>query len=276
MATRRRQGGIRHDAERRLKGKASPQLAEARKLAFSPVIDERAASDEKLQLAFRAEKSNAEATKQKARVEEEWATKAKANDARAAERAALHLATAGATIYHLVVVPDLWKGMMGDDWLNNASTRDIYGRHVENQLAREIDVELARMGADIQVTGRSAVVRGRTPLIGSVMRDFLLARRLVEAGVRCVTLNFGGWDTHVANFVNVPDRCDTLDRGLASLLNDLHVRGMLNDTLVVLTSEFGRTPKINQDVGRDHFADAWSCVLAGAGVTEPLNSPRMG
>ena len=76
-----------HDAERRLKGKASPQLAEARKLAFSPVIDERTASDEKLQVLFRAEKSNAEATKQKAKVEEDWATKAKANYARAAELA---------------------------------------------------------------------------------------------------------------------------------------------------------------------------------------------
>ncbi len=76
-----------HDAERRLKGKASPQLAEARKLAFSPIIDERAASDEKLQALFRAEKSNAEATKQKAKVEEDWATKAKANYARAAELA---------------------------------------------------------------------------------------------------------------------------------------------------------------------------------------------
>jgi len=76
-----------HDAERRLKGKATPQLAEARKLAFAPIIDERAASDEKLQVLFRAEKSNAEATKQKAKVEEEWATKAKANYARAVELA---------------------------------------------------------------------------------------------------------------------------------------------------------------------------------------------
>lgn len=76
-----------HDAERRLKGKASPQVAEARKLAFSPIIDERAASDEKLQALFRAEKSNAEATKQKAKVEEDWATKAKANYARAVELA---------------------------------------------------------------------------------------------------------------------------------------------------------------------------------------------
>ena len=94
----------------------------------------------------------------------------------------------------------------------------------------------------------------------------LLARRLVERGVRFVEVSLGGWDTHVANFVNVPDRCDTLDRGLASLLNDLHVRGMLEDTLVVLTSEFGRTPTINQNVGRDHYPKAFSGVMWGGGV----------
>ena len=94
----------------------------------------------------------------------------------------------------------------------------------------------------------------------------LLARRLVERGVRFVEVSLGGWDTHVANFVNVPDRCDTLDRGLASLLNDLNLRGMLDDTLVVLTSEFGRTPTINQNVGRDHYPKAFSGAMWGGGV----------
>ena len=73
--------------------------------------------------------------------------------AQAAERAVLALAAPGARITQLVVVPDFWKGMMGDDWLNNASTRDIYGKHVENQLAREIDAELARMQAQAQAAG---------------------------------------------------------------------------------------------------------------------------
>lgn len=73
--------------------------------------------------------------------------------AQAAERAALVLAAPGAHITQLVVVPDFWKGMMGDDWLNNASTRDIYGRHIESQLAREIDADLQRMRTQTQAAG---------------------------------------------------------------------------------------------------------------------------
>lgn len=84
--------------------------------------------------------------------------------AQAAERAALALVAKGARITQLVVVPDFWKGMMGDDWLNNARTRDIYGRHIEKQLAREIDVELARMQSQAQAAGvrhESRVVLGK-------------------------------------------------------------------------------------------------------------------
>ena len=94
----------------------------------------------------------------------------------------------------------------------------------------------------------------------------LLARRLVERGVRFVEVSLGGWDTHTANFVNVPARCDTLDRALATLVADLHSRGLLKDTLIVLNSEFGRTPTINQNVGRDHYPKAFSGVLIGGGV----------
>ena len=94
----------------------------------------------------------------------------------------------------------------------------------------------------------------------------LLARRLVERGVRFVEVSLGGWDTHAANFVRVPELCDTLDKGLATLLQDLNSRGLLKDTLVVLTSEFGRTPDINQNVGRDHYPKAFSAVLAGGGI----------
>lgn len=74
--------------------------------------------------------------------------------ARAAELAALALAAPAATIFHLVVVPDLWKGMMGDDWLNNASTRAAYGRHVESQLAREIEEHRATLEREVRASGR--------------------------------------------------------------------------------------------------------------------------
>ena len=74
--------------------------------------------------------------------------------ARAAERAALELAAPAATIFHLVVVPDFWKGMMGDDWLNNASTRAAYGRHVESQLAREIEEHRIALEREVRAGGK--------------------------------------------------------------------------------------------------------------------------
>jgi hypothetical protein len=94
----------------------------------------------------------------------------------------------------------------------------------------------------------------------------LLARRLVERGVRFVEVSLGGWDTHNANFVAVPERCDTLDKGLSALIADLSSRGLLEETLIVVTSEFGRTPDINKNVGRDHYPKAFSAALFGGGV----------
>ena len=96
----------------------------------------------------------------------------------------------------------------------------------------------------------------------------LLARRLVEHGVRFVQVTLGGWDTHYDNFTAVPARAKDLDDGLAALLQDLHRRGMLQDTLVVVGTEFGRTPEIisEHSDGRDHFPQAYSCLMAGGGV----------
>jgi uncharacterized protein (DUF1501 family) len=94
----------------------------------------------------------------------------------------------------------------------------------------------------------------------------LLARRLIERNVRFVEVSLGGWDTHSGNFVRMPDLCDTLDKGLATLLSDLQTRGLLRSTLVVLTTEFGRTPDINMNVGRDHYPKAFSAMLAGGGI----------
>lgn len=94
----------------------------------------------------------------------------------------------------------------------------------------------------------------------------LLARRLVEHGVRHVEVSFGSWDTHNANFTRVPELCDELDSAMATLLGDLEARGLLNETLVVLATEFGRTPEINANDGRDHHPAGFSCVLAGGGI----------
>lgn len=94
----------------------------------------------------------------------------------------------------------------------------------------------------------------------------LLARRLVQKGVRCVEVEYGSWDHHRDVFTTLPDRCAELDTAVSALLDDLKSSGLLKDTMIVIGTEFGRTPKINQNAGRDHHPGAFSCVLAGAGV----------
>lgn len=96
----------------------------------------------------------------------------------------------------------------------------------------------------------------------------LLARRMVENGVRFVEINDGGWDTHGDNFDRVRDKGAVLDQALASLLEDLASRGLLDSTLVVLATEFGRTPTIQVDRnnGRNHYPQAFSCLMAGGGI----------
>lgn len=94
----------------------------------------------------------------------------------------------------------------------------------------------------------------------------LLARRLVEHDVRFVEVNLGGWDMHNSVFVNAPENCAKLDQALSALLSDLERRGMIEETLVVLATEFGRTPIVNENAGRDHYPKAYSCLLAGGGI----------
>lgn len=94
----------------------------------------------------------------------------------------------------------------------------------------------------------------------------LLARRLVESGARFVTLTYGGWDMHNDITSNFNRQMPALDQGLAALLNDLDSRGLLDSTLVMVSSEFGRTPKINSTAGRDHWPKVFSVMLAGGGV----------
>jgi hypothetical protein len=94
----------------------------------------------------------------------------------------------------------------------------------------------------------------------------LAARRLVERGVPFVEVNLGGWDTHQNNFDLVQRQCGILDAAWASLMGDLQARGLLEITTIIWMGEFGRTPRINQGRGRDHFPNAWSAVLAGGGI----------
>jgi hypothetical protein len=94
----------------------------------------------------------------------------------------------------------------------------------------------------------------------------LLARRLVEAGVRFVTLTYGGWDLHNGIAAGTKSQLPQFDQAFAALLTDLTSRGMLDRTMVMISSEFGRTPKINGTAGRDHWPKVFSVVLAGGGI----------
>ena len=94
----------------------------------------------------------------------------------------------------------------------------------------------------------------------------LLSRRLVEAGVRFVTLNMGGWDTHANNFEGLKSKLPTFDSAYATLIEDLDRRGQLDKTLVLLWGEFGRTPRINSTAGRDHWSNVFTTVMAGGGL----------
>ncbi|MCC2669136.1 MAG: hypothetical protein K0Q72_1607 [Armatimonadetes bacterium] len=96
--------------------------------------------------------------------------------------------------------------------------------------------------------------------------QLLIARRLVEAGVRCVSLSYGRWDSHGQNFDLVRDHGGKLDQCLSALVEDLEQRGMLDDVTVIAWGEFGRTPQINKDAGRDHWPQVSCAIMAGGGM----------
>jgi hypothetical protein len=98
------------------------------------------------------------------------------------------------------------------------------------------------------------------------MDHFLMARRLVEAGARCVSISFGRWDTHGNNFKSNAVRIPKLDMALSALIEDLHARGLSDDVAVVVWGEFGRTPKVNKTAGRDHWPRVSMAMLAGGGL----------
>jgi len=97
-------------------------------------------------------------------------------------------------------------------------------------------------------------------------RHLLLARKMLEAGVTFVKVTSYGWDTHGDNFNGQGSLVPQFDRPFATIVEDLHERGMLDHVLVIAMSEFGRTPRINGHLGRDHWPEAWSVVTAGTGI----------
>jgi len=99
---------------------------------------------------------------------------------------------------------------------------------------------------------------------------FLMARRLIEAGVRCASVIYGGWDMHASIGAGMNSQLPQFDKAYAALIKDLEQRGLLDSTIVMVTSEFGRTPKINKDAGRDHWPRVFSVAFAGGGFAQGL------
>lgn len=98
------------------------------------------------------------------------------------------------------------------------------------------------------------------------VESFLTARRLIQAGVGCVTLSIGGWDTHSQNFQTLKRHLPNVDRGVANLIQDLHDLGLHDDVVTIMWGEFGRTPKINGNAGRDHWAPVMGAMISGGGL----------
>ncbi|MBL8851485.1 MAG: DUF1501 domain-containing protein [Planctomycetaceae bacterium] len=99
-----------------------------------------------------------------------------------------------------------------------------------------------------------------------LLTNFLIARRLISAGVRCVSLSFSRWDWHGGNFQQGREDMPLLDQAVSALVEDLENRGMLDDTQVIVWGEFGRTPKINESAGRDHWPQVSCALMAGGGL----------
>ena len=156
----------------------------------------------------------------------------------------------------LQAVDSLTRQIEGNDQI--ATYDEFQKKAAEMILAPEAQAAFA-------IDRESAAVRdryGRTEFGQSC----LLARRLVEGGVRFVTVNFAGWDHHAKIFESLDKKLPVFDQGFSSLIHDLDERGLLHDTLVVCFGEFGRTPKVNKDAGRDHWGHAGVMLFAGAGV----------
>jgi uncharacterized protein (DUF1501 family) len=133
-----------------------------------------------------------------------------------------------------------------------------------SKLARALDL------SDEPTKVREQYGKGTSKVQGDAAprlnEQFLVARRLVEAGVRCVTLSYSFWDWHGSNFRRAKENLPDLDQAVTALVADLHNRGLDKDVSVVVWGEFGRTPRINKEAGRDHWPRVSCSLLACGGM----------
>lgn len=145
-------------------------------------------------------------------------------------------------------------------------TRDLPASEHSKVLKKTFDLMTSSQMEAFRVEKESEQIKERYGTNG-FGQGCLLARRLVESGVPFVEVNLGGWDNHNGIHTILKDnKLPQLDKAMSALVEDLEQRGLLQDTVVMWMGEFGRTPRINQNAGRDHFARAWSCVVGGGGI----------
>jgi hypothetical protein len=156
----------------------------------------------------------------------------------------------------LQAVDGLAREVQGNDQI--ATYDEFHQRAAEMVLSSEARGAFAIEQEDVRLRDRY----GRN----TFGQSCLLGRRLIELGVRFVTVNFGGWDHHAKIWDGLGKKLPEFDLGFSALVNDMDERGLLANTLVLAMGEFGRTPKINKDAGRDHWGPAASLLFAGAGV----------
>ena len=153
------------------------------------------------------------------------------------------------------------SGMMeGLDSFNEQA----FGLLTSSKLLEALDIE--KEDPKVRATYGKGDPKNRDDGGPKLMEHMLIARRLVEAGARCVTLAFSRWDHHGDNFGALRQDLPLLDQGVSALLNDLYARGLEKDVSVVVWGEFGRTPTINKDGGRDHWPRVSCAMLAGGGM----------
>jgi hypothetical protein len=139
-----------------------------------------------------------------------------------------------------------------------------FGMLTSNKVLEALDIE--KEDAKVRASYGKGDPKNRDDGAPKLMEHFLMARRLVEAGARCVTLAFSRWDHHGDNFGALRQDLPLLDQGLSALLTDIYQRGLDKDVSVVVWGEFGRTPAINKDGGRDHWPRVSCALLSGGGM----------
>lgn len=144
---------------------------------------------------------------------------------------------------------------------SSAFQQQAFGILTSGKLAKALDLSQE----DPRIVARYGQGNASERL-ASVPQHFLMARRLVEAGARVVTLNHAIWDWHNDNFKNAQKQFPIFDRAITALVDDLHERGLADDVTVLAWGEFGRTPKINKQAGRDHWPQVSCALLAGGGM----------